>query len=130
MGHKLAIVDDEENILSSLARYFKLKNFEVDTFSNSQDAFNGIRSGHHKLVLADIDMPGMDGIMLLKKLKRHNPLIQVVIITGNATADNVKQALSNGATGFVVKPFDSLQQLEKEIDKAITIFESAVNKHR
>ena len=130
MKYRLAIIDDEEKILTSLKRYFTLKNFQVDTYNSSQDALLGIKKLHHKIVLTDINMPGMDGLELMARLKRHNPLIQVVIMTGNATAENVTRALTEGASGFVVKPFDSLQLLEREIDKAVTNFEQRVTRSR
>jgi len=130
MQYRLAIIDDEEKILQSLARYFKLKNFGVDIFTNPAEALNAIKARHHKLVLTDINMPGMDGIELLARIKKHNPLIQVVIMTGNATADSVKNALKSGAVGFVVKPFDSMQLVEREVEKAIQVYESHVLKHR
>jgi len=130
MKYKLAIIDDEEKILVSLKRYFTLKNFHVDTFTNPKDAYVAIKKHHHKLVLTDINMPGIDGLELLKRLKHHNPLIQVIIMTGNATAEKVRTALTQGASGFVVKPFDSLQMLEKEVDKALNVFESGLHRHR
>jgi len=130
MKQRLAIIDDEEKILVSLKRYFSLKNFQVDTFTNPQIALAAIKRQHHKIVLTDINMPGLDGLELMNRLKKHNPLIQVVIMSGNATADNVRRALMEGASGFVVKPFDSLQMLEKEIDKAVVKFEQIVNRSR
>lgn len=129
MKHRLAIIDDEEKILVSLRRYFTLKNYAVDTFTSPVEALAAIKQRHHKVVLTDINMPGIDGLDLLTRLKRFNPMIQVVIMTGNATAESVRTALQNGASGYVVKPFDSLQMLEKEIDKAITNFEQQRRKH-
>jgi DNA-binding NtrC family response regulator len=129
MKHRIAIVDDEEKILISLKRYFTLKNFAVDTFTNSMEALSAIKARHHKIVLTDINMPGLDGLGLLTRLKKFNPMIQVVIMTGSATTDSVRMALQSGASGFVVKPFDSLQMLEKEVDKAINNFETLRHKH-
>ena len=128
MGYKLAIIDDEEKILASLKRYFSLKNFKVDTFTDPIMAISGIRSGMHKIVITDINMPKIDGLELLVRLKRMNPLIQVILMTGDPTAEKVRKAIQSGASGFAVKPFDSLQMLEKEVDKAIENFENATVK--
>ncbi len=123
MRYKIAIIDDEEKILSSLQRYFSLKNFDVETFSDPLQALSAIRRQHIKVVLTDINMPGLDGLQLLSRLKKINPLIQVVIMTGNATAETVRESIQNGAAGFIVKPFDSLQMVESLVEKAVGIVE-------
>ena len=130
MRFRIAIVDDEEKILTSLERYFTLRNFLVNTYTDPAIAYTSIKTLMHKIVLTDINMPKMDGLQLMQKLKKHNPLIQVIIMTGDATADKVKQAIKEGANGFVVKPFDSLQMLEREVDRALANVERTINKHR
>lgn len=130
MRYRIAIVDDEEKILTSLERYFTLRNFMVNTYTDPLLAYNAIKTLMHKIVLTDLTMPKMDGIQLLQKLKKHNPLIQVIVMTGDATADKVKMAIKEGAAGFVVKPFDSLQMLESEVNKAIESVERSIQKHR
>ncbi|RJO67195.1 MAG: response regulator [Myxococcales bacterium] len=130
MAYRLAIIDDDEKVLTSLKRYFTLRNYGVDAYSDSAAAINGIKSRLTKIALVDIGMPGIDGLEVLRRLKKHNPLIQVVIMTGNATAQVVREALDAGASGFVVKPFDSLQMLEREIEKAIRTFESHTSKFK
>lgn len=128
MRTRIAVVDDEEKILSSLKRYFELQNYHVDTFADPTVALNAIKARLIKVVLCDINMPKMDGIELVGRLKKHNPMIQVVIMTGAATPDRVKAAISQGACGFVVKPFDSLQQVQGEVEKALMLFEKAAAK--
>lgn len=130
MRYRIAIVDDEEKILTSLERYFSLRNFQVNTYTDPLVAYGAIKTLMHKIVLTDLMMPKMDGLQLLQKLKKFNPLIQVIVMTGDATADKVKQAITSGASGFVVKPFDSLQMLEQEVEKAIGAVERQVAKHR
>ncbi len=130
MRNQLAIVDDDEKILISLKRFFTLKNFQVDTYNDPREAMTRIKASFHKVVLADINMPGMDGIELMTRLKKYNPLIQVVIMTGNSTPEAVRSAIMKGASGIVVKPFDSLQMLEREVEKAINNVAMAMNKKR
>lgn len=130
MRHRIAIVDDEEKVLSSLKRYFELKNYQVETFSEPVKALKVIKSRFIKIVLTDINMPVMNGIEMLSRLKKHNQLIKVIMMTGDATAENVRAAMQKGASGFVVKPFDSLQMVEKEVEKAITLVEKNIIKSR
>lgn len=130
MRYRIAIVDDEQKILTSLERYFSLRNFQVNTYTDPLAAYSAIKTLMHKIVLTDLGMPKMDGLQLLQKLKKHNPLIQVIVMTSDATADQVKQAITSGASGFVVKPFDSLQMLEQEVEKAIDAVERQMAKHR
>lgn len=123
MGYKIAIVDDEQKILDSLKRYFELRNYSVQTFNDPTKALQSIKSMMIKIVILDINMPEMDGLELLSKLKRHNEKIQVIIITGNATAENVQRAMKDGALGFIVKPFDSLQSIEALVEKGVDAIE-------
>ena len=65
--------------------------------------------GTHKpnILCLDVLMPGMDGIAVLRKIKEEHPDTRVIIVTGQATSEVVKEALSLGAHGFVVKPFNA-----------------------
>jgi two-component system, chemotaxis family, chemotaxis protein CheY len=75
--------------------------------ANGQTALEIV--GQHKphLLCLDVLMPGMDGIAVLRKIKEDQPDTRVIIVTGQATSDVVKEALSLGAHGFVVKPFNA-----------------------
>ena len=83
----LLIVDDEPSILQSLGGLLSDEGFVVTTAANGYEALKIIEAESPDLVLLDIWMPGIDGIETLKEIKKENPNIQVIIITGHGFGD-------------------------------------------
>ncbi|MBW2468336.1 MAG: sigma-54-dependent Fis family transcriptional regulator [Deltaproteobacteria bacterium] len=113
------IVDDEQSIVQSLSGLLLDEGFEVSTAVNGYDALQAIESESPDLVLLDIWMPGMDGIETLKEIKKINPQIQVIIITGHGTIETAVKATKLGAFDLVEKPLS--------IDKIILSINNALN---
>ncbi len=122
MFPSVLIVDDEPSILHSLSGLLADEGFEVLTASNGYEALKVISSDAPDLVLLDIWMPGIDGIETLKEIKKDNPYIQVVIITGHGTIETAVEATKLGAFGFIEKPLS--------IDKVIVSINNALNFRR
>ena len=114
--YSIVIIDDETEILNVLSRYLtRNPNFSVTTYSNPVSALNAMGNTKVDLVLLDIMMPQMNGLEVLEKLKVHNPEQKVIMMTAYSTLDKVLKSHKEGATNYVMKPFDSLQALEKKI---------------
>lgn len=114
--YSIVIIDDETEILNVLSRYLtRNPNFSVTTYSNPVSALNSMGNTKVDLVLLDIMMPQMNGLEVLEKLKVHNPEQKVIMMTAYSTLDKVLKSHKEGATNYVMKPFDSLQALEKKI---------------
>ena len=114
--YSIVIIDDETEILNVLSRYLtRNTNFSVTTYSNPVSALNSMGNTKVDLVLLDIMMPQMNGLEVLEKLKVHNPEQKVIMMTAYSTLDKVLKSHKEGATNYVMKPFDSLQALEKKI---------------
>ena len=112
----IVIIDDETEILNVLSRFLtRNPNFSVTTYSNPVSALNSITNTKVDLVLLDIMMPQMNGLEVLEKLKANNPEQKVIMMTAYSTLDKVLKSHKEGATNYVMKPFDSLQALEKKI---------------
>ncbi len=109
------IIDDEEAILELLARYLKLAGFPVETAMTGEAALNLYRAKLHNIVLCDIRLPDVDGKDLIVRLKEYNPLVNIVMITGFTSMDNVVHCLGQGATDYFTKPFRSMQELVDEV---------------
>jgi two-component system nitrogen regulation response regulator NtrX len=122
MFPSILIVDDEPYILKSLSDLLKDEGFEVTTASNGYEALQMIESESPDLVLLDIWMPGMDGIETLKEIKKENPFIQVIIITGHGTIETAVQATKLGAYDLIEKPLS--------IDAVIVAINNALNFRR
>ena len=122
MFPSILIVDDEPTIVHSLTGLLVDDGFEVISASNGYGALKLIESESPDLVLLDIWMPGMDGIETLKEIKKNNPFIQVIIITGHGTVETAVKATKLGAFDLIEKPLS--------FDKVIVSINNALNFRR
>ncbi|MCK4390167.1 MAG: sigma-54-dependent Fis family transcriptional regulator [Desulfobacterales bacterium] len=112
-------VDDEVTILQSLSGILSDEGFVVLTASNGYEALKIIEEESPDLVLLDIWMPGIDGIETLQEIKRTNPFLQVVIISGHGTIETAVKATKLGAYDFIEKPLS--------IEKVVVTINNALN---
>ena len=115
---KLLIVDDEREILNMLERVLGFEGFEVVTTTSPTEALELMRRELFNLVLSDIKMPGMSGIELLMELKRLNPLVNVIMMTGYSNMRNVVDCLGSGAVDYFIKPFTDLEVIIQALVQA------------
>ncbi|MFH1156050.1 MAG: sigma-54 dependent transcriptional regulator [Pseudomonadota bacterium] len=102
---RVAIIDDEPIACREIKRGFERRtDFEVETFPDGETALKNMESCGFDLILCDLRLPGMDGMEILKTVKRRFPEIQVIVITGHGTIDMAIQAVQAGAFHFVTKP--------------------------
>lgn len=113
---KIAIVDDEQQILEILNKYLSRKEiFEIDTFNNPLDAIGQIKSGKYDLVICDIMMPQMNGIDLLKDVKKSLPRQKFIMITAFSTEERLIVCDELNADDYITKPFISLRDVENKV---------------
>src|SRR5215813_9047126 len=107
------VVDDEADVRELLVEYFKTKNFDVTAAADGRAAQAAIQRepSRYGLVLTDLQLPGLDGLGVLRTVKQANPTAYVVIITGYASLDSAIQAVRLGAYDYLTKPF-SLGQID------------------
>ena len=115
--YSILVIDDEIEILDMLSRFLNRNpNFTVQTFSNPVSALSSINNNtKYDLVLLDIIMPQMNGLDVLEKLKDMNSDQKVIMMTAYSTLDKVLKSHKIGATNYVMKPFSSLDALEKKV---------------
>jgi len=102
---RLLIVDDEPLILEVLSEHFKAE-YEVETALNGADALGAIVRARPDVVMLDINMPRMNGVEVLKDVKKIDESIAVIMVTANEQVSLAADALKSGAFGYVPKPFD------------------------
>lgn len=113
---KIVIIDDETQILSMLETFLKrTEEYKVETFSNPVSGLNYVLSNSVDLVLLDIMMPQMDGVEVLNKIKEKKPSVKVIMMTAYSTLDKVLQTHKRGADSYLMKPFDSLANIQSKI---------------
>jgi DNA-binding NtrC family response regulator len=106
MSEKVLIVDDEEGIRKVLEVSLSQAGYHVATAAQGKDAIQIVRDEHPDIVLADIKMPGMDGIELQTRLNQADPELTIVLMTAYASVETAIKAMKNGAYDYIVKPFD------------------------
>jgi DNA-binding NtrC family response regulator len=101
----ILIVDDEVGPRESLRMILK-PIYEVHSTENGQEAINFISQKKVDLVTLDLNMPGLPGMEVLKNIKKLQPDIEVMIVTGYGTLGNAQEAIRYGAGDFISKPFN------------------------
>jgi DNA-binding response OmpR family regulator len=110
---KLLIVDDEKKLCDYLKNYFGSRGHQVFTANNAKDALALVTKESPELVLLDVNMPDMNGLEVLRLVKRDSPKTRVIMITVNDDDDTREKARLFGADEFIRKPFttDYLQDV-------------------
>jgi len=114
----ILVVDDEPAICDLLHNALETKGYTVFMGNNGREALETLRRNNIAAVITDIRMPGMDGAMLLKKIKELFPDIPVMIITGYGTLDNAVDMMKQGAADYISKPF-STHKIYETIEKML-----------
>lgn len=110
---RLLIVDDEAVIRDGLKRILSGKAFAVETCSSGFSAIEIMQQREFDLIITDLKMPGMSGMEVLKSVRTLQPDTPVILITGYASIDTAVEAMKNGASDYISKPFAPDLLLEK-----------------
>jgi len=113
MGIRVLLVDDEEEFVETLAQRLEVREFEVATALGGAEALERIEEREIDVVVLDLQMPGVDGLEVLRELKRRKPLIEVIMLTGHATVETAIEGMKLGAFDFLTKPTETEELLEK-----------------
>ena len=112
MAQTIALVDDDRNILTSISIALKAEGFNVQTYSDGDEALRGLRSQHADLAVLDIKMPRMDGIELLGRLRKESS-IKVIFLTSKDDEIDEVIGLRMGADDYITKPFSQRLLIER-----------------
>ena len=114
--NRILIVDDDAGIRGLMAKHFSRRGFQVEQAEAAEEAIArfGGAVPRFDVVVTDVHLPGQSGVDLARQIKARQPEQPVVFMTGDADAEIARQALKNGASSFLLKPFDF-----SEIDTAV-----------
>ena len=121
---KVLIADDEQAITSGLSAILSDEGYDVEIAPDGQKALERLSEDRYGVVLADLKMPKLDGLALLRELQQRQIPTECIIITGQATVDSAVQAMQQGAYDYIEKPLNAekLNRLKALIPKAIEKF--------
>ena len=102
---RVLVVDDEASIRDLLSKTLALAEYDVDTAPDGTTALDRMRTFSYDLLIADLRMPGMDGLTLIRQAKRIKADLPVIIITGFSTESSAIEAVNLGVAGYLTKPF-------------------------
>jgi len=102
---RVLIVDDEASIRDLLAKTLALAEYDVDVVPDGRSALEQMRMNPYDLLIADLKMPGMDGLAVIREAKRYKADLPVIIITGFSSESSAIEALNLGVSGYLTKPF-------------------------
>ncbi|WP_027370287.1 response regulator [Desulfovermiculus halophilus] len=104
MKIRVLVVDDEEQFVQQLAERLRLRDYDVNTALNGDQALNTIQQYNFDVVILDVAMPGIDGIETLREIKNIKPLTEVIMLTGHATVESAIEGMKLGAFDYLIKP--------------------------
>jgi DNA-binding NtrC family response regulator len=112
------LVDDERDALDACSQALRRERYRVDTAARPEEALEKVQRGSYDAAVVDLRMPGMSGIDLLRAMRGVDPDIAVVVVTGYATIETAVQAMKEGASDYLAKPFTP-EELRLGVRKAI-----------
>jgi excisionase family DNA binding protein len=117
---RVLVVDDEASIRDLLAKTLALAEYEVDVAPDGRAALDRMRMYPYDLLIADLKMPGLDGLSVIREAKRYKTDLPVIVITGFSTESSAIEAINLGVSGYLTKPFrvpEVLKQAEKALGR-------------
>lgn len=123
---KILVVDDEPDFLEVMRARLEANDYEVTTVTSGKDALDYVKNNKPAAVLLDILMPGVDGLEVLRRIRKMNESLPVYIITAFSTDERFKVANKLGASGFIVKTDD----LAKEVDNITSALDMSARFHK
>ncbi len=117
MNEKVLLLDDERDFIEAMADRMQARGMEVTTTTSPSEALKRARDETYDVIVMDFMMPEIDGLEAVKELKRINPNLQIILLTGYATAEKKIEAKNLGATDLLEKPAD-IDTLTDKIRKA------------
>ncbi len=120
MNEKILIIDREPDIRKILENLLSKKGYQVRSVSGGQEVIDILKSELFDLVVMDINMPGTNGLEVIRNVKELEEGIEVIVLTGLNTIDNAVQSLKHdGAFDFLSKPLENGDQLINSVEKAL-----------
>ncbi len=110
---KILLVDDEEEFVTALAERLELRGLEASIATSGGDALKRIDADEPDLVVLDVLMPGLGGLDVLDQIRKTDPQIKVILLTGRGSAEEDDQSVPLGAFDYLIKPVNIDDLIQK-----------------
>jgi DNA-binding response OmpR family regulator len=112
-GHRILIVEDDVPLGKFLSRALKLKLFTVEISLDGEAAWESLQNSIYDLVILDLNLPRIDGMELLRRVRQDHPALRVLVLTARNRTEDLVLALEQGADDCLIKPFSLLELLAR-----------------
>jgi DNA-binding NtrC family response regulator len=125
---RVLLVDDERDFLEVLTRRLGKREVNVAGVTSGEEALQYLQAKPIDVAVLDVKMPGMDGLTALREIKKLNPLIEVIMLTGHASLEVALEGMRSGAFDYLMKPaeIDELLYKIQDAHRARTIQEEKI----
>ncbi|MEK6777392.1 MAG: response regulator [bacterium] len=113
----ILLVDDEEKFIEVLSQRLEGRGLKVDISTSGENALKRVKDKDFDAIVLDLAMPGLDGIETIRRMRKMNPDLQIIMLTGHATVEKGVAAIKEGAADLLEKPVD-LNKLLSKIEEA------------
>ncbi len=110
---RLLLVDDEERFLATTSALLRKKGLDTFIAASGEEAMKTLEATRIDVVILDVKMPGVDGLDVLRWIKRKYPLVEVIMLTGHATFESAIEGMKLGAFDYLIKPCEIQGLLDK-----------------
>jgi DNA-binding NtrC family response regulator len=114
---RVLIVDDEDRFRITMSRLLTVRGLEASTAGSGKEALEALKTSSYDVIILDMKMPDMGGVEVLSEIKKIDPFIEVIVMTGYASVDTAKKITELGGYDYMLKPYE-IDELVEKIDSA------------
>lgn len=129
-GCRVLVVDDEDLVISVIREVLQLRDLEISEASDGESAVERLGRERFDLVIADKNLPGINGLEVLRRAKRRDPTVATLLVTGFSSRESAEEAMVIGIDDYIIKPFD-VEDLADKVEEALDLrlFRTQVTPH-
>ena len=117
---RVLLIDDEEELVSTLEERLMLRGIDVEGVTSGADAIGRVQLVKFDVVVLDMKMPGIGGLEVMRRIKREQPGIKFILMTGRGSLEEGEQGMQEGAFAYLLKPIN-IEDLMKKMMEAVGV---------